>query len=85
MNTQENILGYEKLPRLLRSFAVPSIIAMPVSYTHLHPILSAIFLTSTFSIPPSRASEKAASTTISFVILCLGTGYHASQINKLYK
>ena len=42
MNTQENILGYEKLPRLLRSFAVPSIIAMLVS--SLYNVVDQIFI-----------------------------------------
>lgn len=42
MNTQENILGYEKLPRLLRSFAVPSIIAMVVS--SLYNVVDQIFI-----------------------------------------
>ena len=40
---KENPLGYEKLPRLLKSFAVPSIIAMLVSslYNIVDQVLSA--------------------------------------------
>lgn len=41
-NTTENPLGYEKLPKLLKSFAVPSIIAMLVS--SLYNIVDQIFI-----------------------------------------
>ena len=39
---KENPLGYEKLPRLLKSFAVPSIIAMLVS--SLYNIVDQVFI-----------------------------------------
>lgn len=42
MNTKENILGYEKLSKLLKSFAVPSIIAMVVS--SLYNVVDQIFI-----------------------------------------
>lgn len=42
MEKTENILGYEKIPKLLRSFAVPSIIAMLVS--SLYNIVDQIFI-----------------------------------------
>ena len=42
MNTNENILGYEKLSKLLKTFAIPSIIAMIVS--SLYNIVDQIFI-----------------------------------------
>ncbi len=42
METKDNILGYEKLPKLLKSFAIPSIIAMVVS--SLYNVVDQIFI-----------------------------------------
>ena len=42
VHTQENPLGYKSIPELLRSFAIPSIIAMVVS--SLYNIVDQIFI-----------------------------------------
>ena len=71
---KENPLGYEKLPRLLKSFAVPSIIAMLVS--SLYNIVDQVFIGQGVGYLGNAATNVAFPlTTISLAIaLLIGIG-----------
>lgn len=81
-DTKDNPLGYESLPRLLRSFAVPSVIAMVVS--SLYNIVDQIFIGQGVGYLGNAATNVAFPLTTICMALALLIGVGSASRFSLY-